>query len=112
MPKAEVILWQYLKGKKINGCKFRRQFGVGPYVVDFYCAEFKLAVELDGDSHFSEDAQKHDIERQEYIEQFGIKFLRFTNKDVYTNVNGVMQTIYEAIVQGPPLSPSLFLVYE
>ena len=98
MPKAEVILWQYLKGKQINGCKFRRQFGVGPYVVDFYCVEFKLAIELDGDSHFSEDAQKHDIERQEYIGQFGIKFLRFTNDDVYTNVNGVVQTIYEAIV--------------
>jgi very-short-patch-repair endonuclease len=94
MPKAEVILWRYLKGKQINGYKFRRQFGIGPYVVDFYCAKLKLAIELDGDLHFSEDAQQYDFERQKYIEEFNIKFLRFTNDDIYKNLDGVMQTIH------------------
>jgi very-short-patch-repair endonuclease len=100
MPKAEIILWQYLKGKQINGYKFRRQFGIGPYVVDFYCARLKLAIELDGDSHFEEDAQKYDSDRQKYIEEFKIKFIRFTNNDIYTNLDGVIQMIYKAVLGG------------
>ena len=104
MPKAEVILWHYLKGKQINSHKFRRQFGIGPYVVDFYCAKLKLAIEIDGDLHFSEDAQQYDFDRQKYIEEFNIKFLRFTNDDVYTNLDGVIRAIYGAVGGPPPPS--------
>ena len=97
MPKAEVILWSRLKGKKMNGFKFRRQYGAGPFVVDFYCPRLKLAIEVDGDSHFEEGAEEYDKRRQKYIEKIGIKFLRITNTDVYENLNGVMQIIFEKI---------------
>ncbi|MCL4511370.1 MAG: endonuclease domain-containing protein [Bacteroidetes bacterium] len=95
MPEAEVILWSRLKGKQIVGMKFRRQYSVGPFVLDFYCAEKKLAIEVDGPSHFEDGAQEHDAERQRWIEQFGIRFLRFTNTDVRTNLNGVLRAIEE-----------------
>ena len=58
MPEAEVILWSRLKNKQLAETKFRRQYSVGKYVVDFYCAEKKLAIELDGESHFVEGAQE------------------------------------------------------
>ena len=79
MPAAETFIWSKLRRKQIHGFKFRRQYGVGPYVIDFYCPALKLAVEIDGDSHFSADAKNYDEQRQAFIESFGIRFLRFTN---------------------------------
>ena len=94
MPDAEVLLWSELQNKQLKGLKFRRQQGIGPYVVDFYCPEFKLAIELDGDSHFNDEKiYKHDQKRQKYIESFGIKFLRFTNENVYKNLGFVLSEI-------------------
>jgi very-short-patch-repair endonuclease len=58
MPKAEVVLWSRLKGKQLKGLKFRRQYGVGPYVVDFCCPELKLVIEVDGGSHFEPGARE------------------------------------------------------
>ncbi|MBI5422403.1 endonuclease domain-containing protein [Candidatus Peregrinibacteria bacterium] len=96
MPKAEIILWSRLKGGQLKGLKFRRQYGVGPFVIDFYCPEHKLAIELDGDSHCTPEAEKYDQDRQSYIESFGIKFLRFTNADIYENLGEVLWKIAEA----------------
>ncbi len=93
MPKAEMILWRFLKGKNLNGYKFRRQYSVGAYVLDFYCAKLKLAIELDGDSHFVDGVQEYDKMRQTFIESFGIKFLRFTNYEIYTNIEAVLNEI-------------------
>ena len=93
MPSAEVILWSKLKGRQLLGCKFRRQYGIGAYVVDFYCFETKLAFELDGESHFRTGSQKSDWEREEFIRGFGIKTLRFLNADVYENLDGVWEVI-------------------
>jgi len=102
-PKAERILWSYLKNKQL-GYKFRRQYSVDKYVLDFYCPELKLAIEIDGDSHYmSEEVIKYDIERQRYVETFDISFLRFTNDDVYTNIEGVIEVIRNYH------SPTLFL---
>lgn len=56
MPKAELMLWDKLKNKKLDGHKFRRQFSIGLYVVDFYCPKSKLVIELDGDNHFTKQA--------------------------------------------------------
>ena len=76
------------------------------YIVDFYCPKLKLAIEVDGYTHFSEAAQKYDKRRQRYIESFGIRFLRFTNTEVYENVEGVVQTIEEVCRSfQPPLAP-------
>ena len=98
MPKAEIILWDQLKSKKLNGLKFRRQYSIGPFIVDFYCPKLKLAIEVDGDSHYEEAAEEYDKRRQRYIEKSGIKFLRFTNTDVYENLEGVIQMISEKVI--------------
>ena len=95
--KAEFIIWQKLKGKQLEGYKFRRQYGVGSFVVDFYCTELKKAIEIDGDSHFEEGAQEYDPERQAFIESVGIRFLRFTNDEVYGNLEGVLERITQEI---------------
>ncbi|MBE9504090.1 MAG: endonuclease domain-containing protein [Proteobacteria bacterium] len=94
MPKSEILLWDKIRGRQIKGFKFRRQYSVGRYVVDFYCPKTKLAIEVDGDSHFQEGAEDYDKERQRYIESCGIRFLRFTNLDVQENMDGVLDVIY------------------
>ena len=93
MPRAEILLWSKLRGRQLSGCKFRRQYSVGPYMIDFYCPEFKLAAELDGDSHFGDGAERRDADRQAYVESFGITFLRFTNEDIFRNLDEVLQAI-------------------
>lgn len=95
--RAELMLWEHLQGKKLKGLKFRRQYGVGPYVVDFYCPKFKLAIELDGDTHYEDDAQENDRERENYIKTYDVHFLRFTNNEVYGNLDGVLEKIREEI---------------
>ena len=97
MPQTEVILWSKLKGKGLAGHKFRRQYSIGKFVVDFYSPKLKLAIEVDGDSHFIKGAHERDKERQEIIETFGITFLRFTNKEINENIDGVLNKIMELI---------------
>jgi very-short-patch-repair endonuclease len=97
MPEAEVILWSRLKNKQISGIKFRRQYSIGKYIVDFYCANKKLAIEVDGESHYMLNVPARDEKRQQWIEQFGVRFLRFTNDDVRKNLNGVLDSIEEAV---------------
>src|SRR5947209_2023084 len=82
MPTAELLLWSRLRGKQLVGRKFRRQFSVGPDCLDFFCPELKLAIELGGDSHFTNAAKQRDGARQEWVESFGIRFVRFTNTDI------------------------------
>ena len=97
MTKAEVILWSQIRNMQIKGIKFRRQYSVGCYIVDFYCPEYRLVIEVDGDSHFQEGVEEYDKIRQQTIESCGISFLRFTNDDVYENLEGVVQRIYWTI---------------
>ncbi len=93
MPRAEVVLWSYLRGYQMKGYKFRRQFGVGEYVLDFYCPRIKLGIEIDGDSHFVSESQVKDVTRQKFIESQGIKILRFTNLEIYQNLDGAVEMI-------------------
>ncbi len=106
MPAAEIILWSKLKSNQIDGYKFRRQYGIGMYIVNFYCPATKLAIELDGESHFWEGAKQKDASRQKNIESFGIKFLRFSNTDVYENIQEVMSSIRENL-NTTPTPPNL-----
>ncbi len=105
MPLAEIILWSKLKGKNM-GYKFRRQYSVGEFVIDFYCPELKLAIEIDGCSHFIDEAEVRDKERQMIIESYGFTFLRFTNEEIYNNIDGVltkiMQITKELTFPAPP----------
>ncbi len=96
---AEILLWTYLKQSQLKGKKFRRQQSVGNYIVDFYCPEKKLAIELDGDFHFYEEVQKYDQERTNFINKLGIKVLRFENQEVLYNLENVMRSIEDVIVQ-------------
>ena len=95
--KAEAIIWQKLRCKQIETCKFRNQYSVDRFVLDFYSPEIKLAIEIDGESHFQEEAAQYDRQRQIFIESTGINFLRFTNNQVYENLNGVLEIIAQKI---------------
>ena len=98
MTEPEKRLWLVLKNKQL-GVKFRRQHGIGDYIVDFYSPEIKLVIELDGESHFSAEAKAYDHIRDEYLLGLGIKTIRFLNKDVMNNLEGVFQTIQNYIKQ-------------
>ena len=91
--KAERILWKYLKNNQLENSKIRRQYSIDQFVLDFYCPDLKLAIEIDGKSHLNKDQIPYDIERQNYIKSFGIQFLRFTNDDVYNNIESVLTQI-------------------
>jgi very-short-patch-repair endonuclease len=76
MPPAEKLLWAKLRRKQLSGMKFRRQYSVGCFVLDYYCAAAKLGIELDGDTHFTPRAKEYDQARRTFIESFGIRLLR------------------------------------
>ncbi len=102
MTRAEIFLWARVKRKQLNGLKFRRQYGINNYTVDFYCPELKLAIEIDGGVHYHNSRIESDKQRQKDIEVLGIKVLRYTNTDVLKNIKGVLQDI---IMKTTPLSP-------
>jgi very-short-patch-repair endonuclease len=97
MTRAEIVLWYSLKGKQLLGYKFRRQHGVDRYILDFYCPELMLAIEVDGESHNSDEARERDRKRQEEIEQYGIRFLRFTDDEVLGTPDRVVGAIEEKV---------------
>ena len=86
----EVLLWARLRGTQL-GFKFKRQHSVGPYILDFYCPDKKLAVELDGSQHLQN--KEYDKERTSYLLILGVETIRFWNNEVNTNMNGVIQKI-------------------
>ena len=90
---AEKILWDKIRNRQLEDCKFRRQYSVDKFVIDFYSPELKLAIEIDGESHFQPGAAEYDQARQEFMESLGIRFIRFTNNEIYGNVSGVLETI-------------------
>ncbi|MCK5723414.1 MAG: endonuclease domain-containing protein [Gammaproteobacteria bacterium] len=92
---SEVLLWQHLKDKKMKGYDFHRQKPIGNYIIDFFCSDLMLAIEIDGISH--DDKINKDIKRQKQIENFGISFLRFDDIDVKKNIKGVVVAIEEWI---------------
>jgi len=94
---AEKTLWHYLRKNRVKNVKFRRQHSIGPYIVDFYAPQVKLAIEVDGPTHYEENAIEFDKERTKFIESNGIKVIRFTNNEVYTNIDGVL-TVVENII--------------
>ncbi len=97
--RAERLLWRYLKGAQVAGVKFRRQHGVGPYIMDFFSHECMLAIELDGATHSSAAEIAHDKKREKFISSYGIKTVRFSNDDVYTNLEGVIARIEEVVLE-------------
>jgi very-short-patch-repair endonuclease len=99
--RAELLLWDMLRQSNLGGYKFRRQHSVGPYILDFYCPAKRLAIELDGESHFSEDAQMYDLERTAYLNGLDIKVLRFLNTDIYDHLPAVCERIIAELTGEP-----------
>lgn len=95
---AENLLWLILRNRRFSGFKFRRQHPVGRYILDFYCHDQKIAVELDGGGHASEEQAAYDSERSRELEGAEIKVLRFWNHDVLKNTETVLEVIHEALV--------------
>ena len=90
---AEAALWKMLKNSQVGGYKFRRQHGIGPYILDFYCPLLRLDIELDGSAHDAPMADKHDEIRTKFLQKQGITVLRFRNELVYRNPNAIIEEI-------------------
>lgn len=95
--KTEQILWSKVRNRQVHNIKFRRQFGIGKYIVDFYSAQLKLVIEIDGPSHFTDEGIEYDKARTNYLQSLGLKVIRFTNDDIYRRVNSVIEQISKEI---------------
>ncbi|MFC0240237.1 endonuclease domain-containing protein [Rhodopseudomonas telluris] len=90
---AERLMWGALRDKQLDGFSFKRQVPIGPFIADFACHAKKLVVELDGGQHYSDDAERADAGRTAAIEARGFRVIRFSNADVMSNRDGVLQSI-------------------
>lgn len=91
---AEATLWKYIKGSQLEGRKFRRQHSIENYIIDFYCPSERIGIELDGQEHFTGYGLVKDEERDKFLrDKMKIKVLRFENKQVFENINGVLLEI-------------------
>ncbi len=90
---AEQLLWNSLSGRKLKNCKFRRQHGFGLYIVDFYCSEKHLVIEVDGDSHFTKEGKEYDAQRSLYLENLNLKVVRFCNDEIFHDLENVLKKI-------------------
>jgi very-short-patch-repair endonuclease len=99
---SEVLLWNELKNGKMKGKDFHRQKPIMDYIVDFFCPELGMAIEIDGGSHDNENACRNDRERQKKIEELEIQFLRFNDLDVKRNMTGVLKVIEQWIDEHTP----------
>ncbi|MHB0967469.1 MAG: endonuclease domain-containing protein [Bellilinea sp.] len=102
---AETKLWLALRSHQLENIHFRRQHPIGNYIVDFCAPQAKLIIELDGSQHLEQ--QEYDAERTEFLESKGYRVLRFWNRDVLNNLDGVMIMILDAVNPDPTL-PSPF----
>lgn len=96
MTDAEKRLWSFLRDNQL-GVKFRRQFPIGKYVLDFYCHEAKLNVEVDGAEHYSDEGTRNDEERDSDLERQGIKVLRYSNSEVMEQTDALVDDILEVV---------------
>ncbi len=93
MTASEKLLWNELKGNKILGFDFDRQRPINNYIVDFYCKDLMLAIEIDGIVHENEQAQEKHKSRQEKLESLGVRFLRFIDEELIKDLNNVVESI-------------------
>ena len=96
---AEKIVWLNIRRRQIEGERFLRQFSVKYYVLDFYCAKLRLAIEIDGSTHLTDDELEYDKHRQDYLESLGIIFLRFRNEEVFNNADDIINRIKMKVIE-------------
>jgi very-short-patch-repair endonuclease len=102
---TEKMLWRALRDRRQDGLKFRRQAVIGEYIADFYCAEHRLIVEVDGDIHDLESVQRHDVFRQQTLEMAGYRVVRFSGDEVYKQLDWVIEKIVAACREPSPPTP-------
>jgi very-short-patch-repair endonuclease len=95
----EKIMWSALKNRKFEGLKFRRQHPINRFVVDFYCHQYRLVIELDGSVHENEEVKERDFKRENELKSYGLNMLRFTNKELLANFEQVKKEIKEFIIE-------------
>ena len=100
MTEAERLLWSRLRRKQIGGVCFYRQRIIGEYIVDFYCPEARLVVEVDGGQHFQDEGKEKDGIRDSYLKEQGLRVLRFDNHQVMKNMDAVLEVILKTINEG------------
>src|SRR5438874_32914 len=105
---AEGLLWRLLRARQVAGVKFRRQHQRGPFILDFFSPEHRLAIEGDGGQHFSDDGVARDESRTAWLSRAGIRVVRFDNRQVLVETEGVLEAILEAVGQNliPSSQPS------
>lgn len=91
---AENLMWQLLRAKRFMNLKFRRQHVIAPYILDFYCHEIGLVIELDGSQHGTDDAIEYDVERTKFLEAVGLTVVRYWNHDVLGRTDVVLEDLY------------------
>ncbi|MEK7669336.1 MAG: endonuclease domain-containing protein [Patescibacteria group bacterium] len=94
---AEKKLWEYLRGRRLQGLKFHRQFSIGAYILDFYCPKFRFGIELDGSQHKENEIVLYDKDRERILKASNIKVVRFWNNDVENNIDRVLEKILKEI---------------
>ena len=94
---TERLLWHHIRDRQLDGAKFRRQHAIGPYILDFYCPERQLAVELDGGQHLTNVGIEADARRTRELEQCGVRVLRFTNAEVLTELAAVLDLLHRTL---------------
>ena len=102
---CEHLLWQKLRARQIANLKFRRQFPCRPYVLDFYCVELKLAIELDGGQHYESAGVIHDQRRTLFLQRQGIEVVRFSNLEVIQQMGDVLEQIIKTAADRKAPSP-------
>jgi|JI8StandDraft_1071087.scaffolds.fasta_scaffold00071_26 very-short-patch-repair endonuclease len=107
-------LWHYLRGRKLSGYKFLRQFSIDSFIVDFYCAQYRLAVEIDGSQHHTVEGIEYDNERANVLAAFDVTVIRFTNEDVNKRIGHVLKSITTALqaLEKHPPAPALLKMHE
>ena len=95
MTAAERILWSKLRSKQLKGFKIYRQRIIGNYIVDFYCPKANLIIEIDGGQHYTEEGIKADVVRDDDLREQGFEVLRFSDKEVFKNLKGVIERIFQ-----------------
>ena len=105
MTPAEKLLWTRLRSKQCHSFKFRRQHAIGPFIVDFFCPEQLLVVEIDGDVHAEKTQRTKDWKRERYLRSLGLQVIRYTNHEVLNNLEGVLEHLL-AIVSVGSTSPN------
>ena len=91
---AEAVLWGCLRAKQIEGIQWRRQFSIGPFILDFYAPQLKLCIELDGEPHYIPEGSAYDMQREEWLLRVhGIRTIRFENVDVFRHNESIIEYI-------------------